>query len=220
MTPFTRLQGRAAPLMRANIDTDAIIPSREMRSVGKTGLGVSLFANWRYAEHREAHRDEHREAHREAHREERPDFVLNQAPFRNATILLAGENFGCGSSREGAVWALTDYGIRAIVAPSFGSIFRANCIRNGLLPVVLPASIVDRLAAQMEAAAGEIAIDLTACTVTDALGQCYPFALPPLQRDMLLAGLDSIGLALRRATEIDAFHDTLKGKQPWLFSGF
>lgn len=202
MTPFTILEGRAAPLMQANIDTDAIIPSREMRSVGKTELGVSLFANWRYTESRE----------------ERPEFVLNRAPFRDAPILLAGENFGCGSSREGAVWALTDYGIRAIIAPSFGSIFRANAIRNGLLPVVLDEVTVSGLAAQ--AANGVIAIDLNTCTVTDIEGQRYPFDLPPLQREMLLEGLDSLGLALRRAAQIDTFHDELKGKQPWLFAGF
>ena len=204
MEPITILCGTAAPLMRANVDTDAIIPSREMTQVGKSGLGTRLFANWRYTEDRV----------------ERDDFILNRAPYRNARILLAGENFGCGSSREGAVWALVDFGIRAIIAPSFGSIFRANCIRNGLLPVVLSADIVANLAHQMEASAGaaSIVINLETLTVTDANGIRYPFELPPLQRDMLLAGLDSIGLALHRIAEVDAFHKTLAGNQPWLFS--
>ncbi len=204
MEPITILRGTAAPLMRANVDTDAIIPSREMTQVGKSGLGTRLFANWRYTEDRK----------------EREEFILNRAPYRSARILLAGENFGCGSSREGAVWALVDFGIRAIIAPSFGSIFRANCIRNGLLPVVLSADIVASLAHQMEASAGaaSIVINLETLTVTDANGREYPFELTPLQRQMLLAGLDSVGLALHRIAEVDAFHETLRRSEPWLFS--
>ena len=204
MEPLAILRGPAAPLMRDNIDTDAIIPSREMTRVGKTGLGVSLFANWRYTEDRQ----------------EREEFVLNCTAYRRAKILLAGENFGCGSSREGAVWALVDFGIRAIIAPSFGGIFRANCIRNRLLPVVLDLEIVARLARQMDLSAGraDIVIDLTASTVTDVDGHSYPFHISPLQREMLLEGLDSIGVAMRLMAEIDAFHDGLRERQPWLFA--
>lgn len=204
MEPFTILRGPAAPLMLANIDTDAIIPSREMTQVGKAGLGVRLFANWRYTEDRQ----------------EREEFVLNRAAYRKSQILLAGGNFGCGSSREGAVWALYDFGIRAVIAPSFGSIFRANCIRNGLLPVVLDVEVVERLERQMEQSAGRanIVVDLTENTVTDVDGRSYPFHLPPLQREMLLEGLDSIGIAMRRIEEIDAFHDGLRERQPWLFA--
>lgn len=208
MEPFTILRAPAAPLMRPDIDTDAIIPSREMTQVGKTGLGSRLFANWRYT-------DVHQK------REERAEFVLNQAPYRHAQVLLTGENFGCGSSREGAVWALHDFGIRCIIAPSFGSIFRANCLRNGLLPVILESTIVEKIAQQMEVSNGSasIVIDLVACTVTDADGTNYPFNIPPQQREMLLRGLDSIGLAINRLPEINLFHENLSRQQPWLFAG-
>lgn len=207
MEPITIVRGPAAPLMRANIDTDAIIPSREMTTVGKAGLGKRLFANWRYT-------DGPVET-----RMERGDFVLNRTPYRDVRILLAGENFGCGSSREGAVWALYDFGIRVVIAPSFGAIFRANCIRNGLLPVVLDVAIVDRIARQMEAQNGEAAIevDLQQCLVTDVARVAYPFGLPPLQREMLMEGLDSIGLAVRRIHVIDEFHDVFANRRPWLF---
>ena len=207
MEPITIVRGPAAPLMRANIDTDAIIPSCEMTAVGKAGLGKRLFANWRYTDGPVETRIE------------RADFVLNRTPYRNARILLAGENFGCGSSREGAVWALYDFGIRVVIAPSFGAIFRANCIRNGLLPVVLDVAIVDRIARQMEAQNGEAAIevDLQQCLVTDVARVAYSFELPPLQREMLMEGLDSIGLAVRRIHMIDEFHDVFANRRPWLF---
>ena len=207
MEPITIVRGPAAPLMRANIDTDAIIPSREMTTVGKAGLGKRLFANWRYT-------DGSVET-----RMERADFVLNRTPYRDVRILLAGENFGCGSSREGAVWALYDFGIRVVIAPSFGAIFRANCIRNGLLPVVLDVAIVERIARQMEAQNGEAAIevDLQQCLVTDVARVAHHFELPPLQREMLMEGLDSIGLAVRRIHVIDEFHDVFANRRPWLF---
>ena len=207
MEPITIVRGPAAPLMRANIDTDAIIPSREMTTVGKAGLGKRLFANWRYT-------DGSVET-----RMERADFVLNRTPYRDVRILLAGENFGCGSSREGAVWALYDFGIRVVIAPSFGAIFRANCIRNGLLPVVLDVAIVERIARQMEAQNGEAAIevDLQQCFVTDVARVAHHFELPPLQREMLMEGLDSIGLAVRRIHVIDEFHDVFANRRPWLF---
>ena len=205
--PVTLVRSPAAPLMRANIDTDAIIPSREMTTVGKAGLGKRLFANWRYV-------DGPVES-----RAERAEFVLNRVPYRNARILLAGENFGCGSSREGAVWALYDFGIRVVIAPSFGTIFSANCIRNGLLPVALDAAIVDRIARQMEGRNGDAAIevDLRKCVVTDIDGIEYHFTLPPLQREMLIEGLDSIGLAMRRLEDIDNFHQALSEMRPWRF---
>ena len=151
MEAFVRIEGIAAPLHRPNIDTDAIVPSREITSPGREGYGEKLFAPWRYLG---------------PDRRENPDFVLNRVPFRAAPILIAGDNFGCGSSREMAVWALRQFGIRVVVAPSFGAIFRSNCLRNGILPVVLPAATVTGLAARAEAGDLVLAVDLEKCVVT------------------------------------------------------
>jgi 3-isopropylmalate/(R)-2-methylmalate dehydratase small subunit len=201
MEKFTYLAAAAAPLMRANIDTDAIIPSREMKRVSKTGLSDGLFANWRYSD--------------VAARAENPDFVLNVPAYRNAPILVAGANFGCGSSREHAVWALHEYGVRCIIAPSFGGIFQGNCVRNGILPVVLPEDVVQTLAARAEAEPGALLeIDLKAQTVT-APGAVISFEIADGDREMLLEGLDLIGVTLKRQPQIDAFESAYRQARPW-----
>ncbi|MFV3126897.1 3-isopropylmalate dehydratase small subunit [Niveispirillum sp. KHB5.9] len=201
MEKFTRLTGVAAPLFRPNIDTDAIIPSREMKRVSKEGLGEGMFADWRYSD--------------VAARVENPDFVLNRPPFRKAPILLAGPNFGCGSSREHAVWALQDYGVRCVIAPSFGAIFQGNCVRNGILPLVLPEPAVADLAGRD--APQTLTIDLAAQTVRVPGGAELPFTMPPADKEMLLEGLDAIGVTLKRLPTIQAFEGGYRTRQPWLF---
>ena len=196
MTPFTCLTAIAAPLLRSNVDTDAIIPSREIKSVGKSGLADGLFAGWRYAPI--------------GSRDPDPAFVLNDPAYVGARFLLAGENFGCGSSREHAVWALAEYGFRAIVAPSFNPIFRGNCVRNGIVPVELPAEAVAALAA----AGGPITVDLAANAVT-AAGLSFDFAIDQEARRMLLGGLDMIDLTLERGDEIAAYRAADRMARPW-----
>ena len=203
---FENLTGIAAPLLRENIDTDAIIPSREMNRVSKTGLGDGLFAGWRYL-----NRGENNET-------ENPDFILNQPQYAGATILLTGKNMGCGSSREFAVWALTDYGIRAIIAPSFGAIFHTNCIRNGLLPIVLNESIISVLARQVEVDPQHrtIDIDLGAKVVVGSGGQKHSFDIEDMHRHMLLEGLDSIDITMKSFNEIEAYEIFSREKRPWV----
>lgn len=205
MDPFLRHQGVAAPMLRSNIDTDAIIPSREMKRVSKLGLGDGLFADERYSA--------------SDSRELNADFVLNLPEYRGTTVLLAGPNFGCGSSREHAVWALGEYGIRAVIAPSFGIIFAGNCIRNGLLPLVLPESAVKSLAqwVAIDPQAHQLVIDLEAQRL-DGGDQQYSFALEDGPRRMLLDGLDSIALTLTRGEQIAAFHKRRQQSRPWLYS--
>ena len=204
MDEFVRHEGIAAPLLRANIDTDAIIPSREMKRVSKHGLGEGLFAGWRYLS--------------QERREPNPDFVLNQPGYRGASILLGGANFGCGSSREHAVWALREYGIRAIVAPGFGTIFAGNCVRNGLLPLVLPAEVIAAIAAWVSAAPGQnrVLIDLQAQQL-EAVGQTYSFEIDTGDRRMLLQGLDAIALTQTRGEIIEQFHRRRQKLRPWLY---
>ncbi|MFY8094694.1 MAG: 3-isopropylmalate dehydratase small subunit [Niveispirillum sp.] len=201
MEKFTRLTGVAAPLFRANIDTDAIIPSREMKRVSKEGLGEGMFADWRYSD--------------VAARVENPDFVLNQDGFRQAPILLAGPNFGCGSSREHAVWALQDYGIRCVIAPSFGAIFQGNCVRNGILPLVLPEPSVAALARSDRPQV--LTIDLAAQCVRGPDGTERPFTIAPADKEMLLEGLDAIGVTLKRLPVIQDFEGGYRARHPWLF---
>lgn len=188
MTPFTTLTSVAAPLIRDNVDTDAIIPSREMTSTGRTGLADGLFAPWRYL----------------AGRSPDPAFVLNQMP--DAKILASGGNFGCGSSREHAVWALAEFGIRAVIAESFAPIFRGNCVRNGVLPVVLAKAAVSALAGQV------VTIDLLAQTVGD-----QSFEIDPEAKMMLLEGLDAIDLTFKHADAIGAFHARDRVARPWVY---
>jgi 3-isopropylmalate/(R)-2-methylmalate dehydratase small subunit len=205
MQPFTRLTAIAAPLIRANVDTDAIIPSREMKSVSKTGLADGLFAGWRYTTI--------------GGREPDPDFVLNQPAYTGARILLAGENFGCGSSREHAAWALAEYGIRAIIAPSFAPIFYGNCVRNGILPVRLPAEVIAALAQDVAAdpPARAITIDLDRQEVVAAGGGTQRFEIEAEAREMLLEGLDAIDLTLRQRAAIDAFWRRDRRQRPWIY---
>ncbi len=204
MEPFVRHTGIAAPLLRINIDTDAIIPSREMKRVSKEGLGEGLFANWRYRD--------------VASRAEEPGFVLNRAPWRQASILLAGANFGCGSSREHAVWALKDFGFLAIVAPSFGSIFHGNCVRNGIVPVELDESQVAVLAAAEEAKPGRpLTIDLENCQLVDADGSSHAFRIAEQARHLLLEGLDPIAATLAEDQHIQNFLERDRRERPWVY---
>lgn len=202
MEKFTHLDAVAAPLMRANIDTDAIIPSREMKRVSKSGLSVGLFADWRYSDVKA--------------RVENPDFVLNQDPYRGAPILITGTNFGCGSSREHAVWALKEFGVRCIIAPSFGAIFQSNCVRNGILPVVLPEDQVQALAAQVNADRdAHLSVDLEGQVVIGPDGTRHPFTIPEADKEMLIEGLDLIGITLKRAEQIGEFETAYRSDRPW-----
>lgn len=205
MEKFRTLRAIAAPLLRINIDTDIIIPSREMKRVSKEGLGEGLFAGWRYAA--------------PGSRDENPEFILNREPYRQAQIILTGANFGCGSSREHAVWALREWGIRAIVAPSFGAIFYGNCIRNGILPVVLEEPVIDALADQVRADpdANRITVNLEGCVLTAPDGESFAFEIAPGDREMLLEGLDAIASTLRRDAEILAFQASDRVRRPWIY---
>lgn len=203
MQPIDTIEGIAAPLHRENIDTDSIIPSREITSPSREGFGPKLFAPWRYTG---------------PGGEENPDFVLNRAPWRQAPILIAGANFGCGSSREMAVWALLQHGIRCVIAPSFGAIFRSNCVRNALLPVELPAAVVAQLAAEAEAGALQLVVDLPAGNVRLPDGSTHAFTLEQQDREMLMTGLDAIARTLQRVAEIDAFEAADRILRPWMWS--
>ena len=205
MNKLLRHEGVAAPLLRNNIDTDAIIPSREMKLVSRQGLGVGLFAGWRYT--------------LPGGREENPDFVLNQEPYRDTSILLAGANFGCGSSREHAAWALSEYGIRVIIAPSFGTIFYNNCVLNGILPIELPASAISRLAAATAENPVEntLDIDLSAQQVTCPSGEVFTFSISEAHKAMLMEGLDGIALTERHGDAISAFEQRDRTQRPWIY---
>jgi len=205
MTPFMVVTGVALPLVRPNIDTDAIIPSREMKGVSKTGLADGLFAGWRYTA--------------VGGREPNPGFVLNDPRYAGASILLGGENFGCGSSREHAVWALAEYGFRAVVAPSFSPIFQNNCLRNGVLAAVVEAEAVDQLAASVspDPQHRRLTIDLPAQTITGPDGVVCRFPLGEEAKTMLLHGLDIIALTLQRTPEISAFRDADRLRRPWAY---
>lgn len=202
MTMDSTFRGIAAPLMRINIDTDAIIPSREMKRVSKTGLSEGLFANWRYLD--------------PAAREPNPEFILNQAPFDRARILLAGSNFGCGSSREHAVWALKEWGIRAVIAPSFGSIFASNCLNNGVLPVRLEEQAVDTIAADVieDPLANQVTVDLEKRRVISR-NRAWEFEVGEREREMLLRGLSPIAMTLQRDDLISEFEADDARRRPW-----
>lgn len=203
MKPFTTLTAVAAPIDMANIDTDRIIPVRFLRKLrsDKAGYDPYLFHDMRF----------------DNAGQEKPDFVLNQAPFRRAGILVAGANFGCGSSREGAVYALLDSGIRSVIAPSFGDIHYANELQNGMLPVTLPEEICRGLREQLQARPGTtLTIDLPAQIVTDTLGDTHPFMIDPVYKERLLKGLDDIGLVLEQLPAIEAFERKYHADQPWL----
>jgi len=204
MDKFEQHLGIAAALLRANVDTDAIIPSREMKRVSKLGLGEGLFAGWRYLGQQGRQPD--------------PGFVLNRPDYAGASILLSGANFGCGSSREHAVWALKEYGIRAIVAPGFGAIFANNCVRNGLLPLVLQDDTIAHMAqwVELDPRHNRVLIDLPAQQV-QAAGEVYNFHIEPGAKRMLVEGLDAIALTWTRRQAILAFHEQRQRQRPWLY---
>jgi 3-isopropylmalate/(R)-2-methylmalate dehydratase small subunit len=202
MEAFTQWKGVAAPMPKANVDTDAIIAVQHVYTLKKSGLGNYLFHRWRYA----------------PNGDEIADFVLNREPFRRASVLVAGSNFGCGSSREHAVWALADFGIRCIVAPSFASILHENCIKNGILPVTLQEELVEKLLNMLERdERKDVAVDLQACRVTFPDGSVHAFTLDPAQRETLLQGLDPITLAERYAGDIAAFQQRDRQVRPWVW---
>jgi 3-isopropylmalate/(R)-2-methylmalate dehydratase small subunit len=212
MQPFRVLNGLVAPLDRANVDTDAIIPKQFLKSVKRSGFGPNLFDEWRYLDHGEPGMDT-------STRPLNPDFVLNQPRYRGAQILLARRNFGCGSSREHAPWALEDFGFRAIVAPSYADIFFNNCFKNGLLPIVLPEAQVDRLFHDALAFPGyRLVIDLEGQTIaTPDGGLCFAFEVEPFRKHCLLNGLDDIGLTLQHADAIRQFEARRRDTKPWMF---
>ena len=211
MKPFVVHTGIVAPLDRANVDTDAIIPKQFLKSIKRSGFGPNLFDAWRYTDKGEPGMDN-------AKRPLNRDFVLNEDRYRSASILLARKNFGCGSSREHAPWALEDYGFRSIIAPSFADIFFANSFKNGLLPLVLPERQVDRLFAEVAAFPGyKLTVDLPRQRVVKPDGEELPFEVDVFRKECLLNGWDDIGLTLRHADKIGAFEAQRRLEQPWLF---
>jgi 3-isopropylmalate/(R)-2-methylmalate dehydratase small subunit len=201
MDRFTTLTGVAAPLPMINVDTDKIIPKQYLKTIARTGLGKALFDELRY----------------NPDGSEKPDFVLNQPAYRKAQILVAGENFGCGSSREHAPWALLDFGIRAVIAPSFADIFHTNCLKNGVLPIALPAEACAQLMDDARKGANaRITIDLDKQTVTRPDGQAIHFEIDAFQKSCLLQGLDEIGLTLKKDKAISGYESKRKQSQPWL----
>ena len=211
MRVFSQVTGIVAPLDRANVDTDAIIPKQFLKSVERTGFGPNLFDEWRYLDRGEPGQDARG-------RSENKDFLLNRAPYREATILLARDNFGCGSSREHAPWALLDFGFRAVIAPSFADIFYSNSLKNGLLPVVLPTSQVDALFDACGRELGfQVTVDLQAQTVGPVSGAHFAFSVDPFRRQCLLHGLDDIDLTLQYKEDILAYERRRRVAAPWLF---
>ncbi len=209
MKPFTQLTALVAPLDRANVDTDAIIPKQFLKSIRRAGFGPFLFDEWRYLDRGEPEMDC-------TNRPLNPDFVLNQPQYKNAQILLTRENFGCGSSREHAPWALEDYGFRAIIAPSFADIFYNNCFKNGLLPIVLDSDVVDSLFNEIEEGY-QLNIDLEAQTITTPSGRVIHFDIDENRKFRLLNGLDDIALTLQQADKIRAYETERAKRAPWLF---
>jgi 3-isopropylmalate/(R)-2-methylmalate dehydratase small subunit len=203
MQAFTKLTGIAAPLPKANVDTDQIIPARFLKSISRLGFGKNLFANFRFKEDGT----------------ENPDFVLNQEPYRNAEVLIAFENFGCGSSREHAPWALLDFGIRCVIAPDFADIFHNNCFKNGVLPVRLPREICEKLMEDTKMGGNaRISVDLERQVVVRPNGEEIPFQIDPLRRHLMLNGLDDIGQTMQHAPAIDGFEARQRAAQPWLYA--
>jgi len=212
MQAFTQLNGLVAPLDRANVDTDAIIPKQFLKSIKRSGFGPNAFDEWRYLDRGEPGVDN-------SQRPLNKDFVLNQPRYQGASILLTRENFGCGSSREHAPWALEDYGFKVIIASSFADIFFNNCFKNGMLPIVLNADIVDTLFKQVVASEGyALNVDLAAQTVTTPSGEVYPFEVDAFRKHCLLNGLDDIGLTMQQQDKIKAFEAKHREAQPWLFT--
>ena len=212
MDKFTVHSGLVAPLDRENVDTDAIIPKQFLKSIKRSGFGPNAFDEWRYLDHGEPGQDASK-------RVPNPDFVLNQPRYQGAAVLLTRDNFGCGSSREHAPWALEDYGFRALVGTTFADIFYNNCFKNGLLPIKLPAAEVDELFAQVQSTPGyKLRIDLDAQTVTRPDGKVLSFDVDPFRKYCLLNGFDDIGLTLRHADKIREFEAKRRIDRPWLFA--
>jgi 3-isopropylmalate/(R)-2-methylmalate dehydratase small subunit len=211
MDKFIKYTATVAPLDRANVDTDAIIPKQFLKSIYRSGFGPNLFDEWRYLDYGEVGKSS----------EGRPlneKFVLNQARYKNAGILLARDNFGCGSSREHAPWALLDYGFKVIIAPSYADIFFNNCFKNGILPITLPADVVDSLFAEtVESPGYQLDVDLEALTITTPAGRKIPFNVDDFRRYCLLNGLDAIGLTLQYVEEIETFETQRQKSTPWAF---
>ena len=211
MKEFTQMSGLAIPLMRSNVDTDAIIPKQFLKSIKRSGFGINLFDEWRYLDAGFPGQDS-------STRQPNPDFILNKPRYENAQVLIAGENFGCGSSREHAVWALDDYGFRSVIAPGFADIFHNNSFKSGLLPIVLDKAIVEKLAAECEANEGyQLDIDLNAQTVTSPSGDVYPFEVDSFRKHCLLNGFDDIELTLQQRFRIEEYEETRRKNAPWLF---
>ena len=202
MTPFVQVTGTAAPLMRDNVDTDQITPGRTVMKVERSGFGAGLFYNWRYLEDGS----------------ENPDFVLNQARFREARFLITGSNFGCGSSRETAAWALRDFGIRAVIASSFGAIFKSNCFKNGVVPILLDGDTIVSIANAIAAGHEQLTVDLENGRVISPLGSRHAFHVPALQRELLLEGLDAIDAIRKRESLIADFQARDAVKRPWVYA--
>ncbi|MBP6344152.1 MAG: 3-isopropylmalate dehydratase small subunit [Candidatus Omnitrophica bacterium] len=202
MEPFIRHTGIAAPLDRANVDTDAIVPKQFLRKIDRVGFGKHLFHEWRFSDYQGT--------------TENPDFILNKSPYRNATVLLARDNFGCGSSREHAPWALSDYGFKVIIAPSFADIFYNNCVKNGMLLVPLKSNQVDQLFNFVETTEGaQISAELETQTIT-TIGQSFKFEINPFAKECLLKGLDQIGWTLQFDQKIKEYEEKNKQTKPWL----
>lgn len=213
MEKFTTLDGLVMPLDRPNVDTDAIIPKQYLKSVKRSGFGPNLFDDWRYLDPGEPGEDHSK-------RRLNTEFILNQPRYQQAQILLGRENFGCGSSREHAVWALEDAGFRVVMAPGFADIFFSNCFKNGVLPIVLDAAIMDRLFVAAEASEGyRLNVDLEAQTITTPAGESISFEVDTFRKHCLLNGLDDIGLTLQHADNIHAYEERRRAQAPWLFGG-
>jgi 3-isopropylmalate/(R)-2-methylmalate dehydratase small subunit len=211
MEKFDKHKGLVMPLDRHNVDTDAIIPKQFLKSIKRSGFGPNLFDEWRYHDHGEPGMDHKK-------RTKNPDFVLNHPRYEGASVLLARHNFGCGSSREHAVWALMDHGFRVVIAPSFADIFRNNCYKNGLLPIILAEDIIDRMFADVAAIPGyQVTVDLPAQQIQLHDGEVLTFAIDPFRKDCHIRGLDDIGLTLEHAGEIRDFEEKHRQKTPWLF---
>lgn len=205
MQPFTTHTGLVVPIDRTNVNTDEITPARFLKTIRRSGFEHALFANWRYTDHNATQLD--------------PTFVLNQPRYQDASILLAEDNFGCGSSREHAPWAIQNYGFRTLIAPSFADIFYSNCFNNGLLPITLPHATVRELFAEVEAKQGyQLSVDLAAQTVTTPTGRVLSFEIDAFRKTALLQGLDNIGWTLSHADEINAYEARRKQEAPWLFA--
>jgi 3-isopropylmalate/(R)-2-methylmalate dehydratase small subunit len=205
MEPFTTITGLVAPLDRTNVNTDEITPARFLKTIRRTGFEKVLFANWRYLDPNG--------------QTPNPDFVLNQPRYQGATILLTEDNFGCGSSREHAPWAIRDYGFRCLIAPSFADIFYNNCFNNGILPITLEHPVIRELFAEAEANEGyTLQVDLAAQTVTTPAGRVLRFEIDQFRKNALLQGLDNIGWTLSHSDEIAAYESRRKQEAPWLFS--